>query len=134
MLKLDKQQIEILVNETQELFDRYSENEARTTWANHAQEDEEFRFGKQWTAEQKAELEKRGQAPVVVNRIHPAVETAKAMLTSRKPGFKSSAREDSDNKVAKVMDALFEYIWDISDGNTQFRDVVDKYYVKSMGS
>ena len=122
-----------LVKETHELFDDYKDNAARQQWADHAKEDEDFRLGKQWTAEQIKELKARGQAPIVVNRIHPAVETAKALITSRKPGFKATAREDSDNKIAKVMDSLFEYIWDISDGNSKFRTIVDDYYVRSMG-
>jgi len=130
---MDQNEVMELVKETQELFDDYKDNSGRSTWEGHVQEDSEFRYGKQWTDEQETELQRRGQSAIVVNRIHPAVETAKAMLTSRKPGFKSSAREDSDNKVAKVMDSLFEYIWDISDGNTQFRQIVDDYYVKSLG-
>ena len=122
-----------LVEEIHEIFKKYSENSARQQWAQHVQEDVEFRYGKQWTAEQRAELESRGQAAIVVNRIHPAVETAKALLTSKRPKFKASAREDSDTKVANVIDGLFEYIWDISNGQAEFRQIIDDYYVKSMG-
>ena len=56
--------------------------------------------------EQEQKLKSRGQAPIVVNRIHPAVEAAKAMLTSHKPSFRVSGREDSDNKVAQVLNAM----------------------------
>jgi hypothetical protein len=90
-------------------------------------------MGKQWTSEEVTALENRGQAPIVVNRIHPAVETVKALLTSKKPSFMASAREDSDNKIAKVYDSIFEYIWDISDGQSQFRSIIDNRDVGSMG-
>ena len=61
---------------------------------------------RQWTKEQAQTLEARGQAPIVVNRVHPAVETAKAMLTANRPSFSAAPREDSDNKVAQVKSAL----------------------------
>ena len=87
-----------LVDETQNIWKTYSKK--REVWANHAQEDREFRLGKQWTADQKRLLEERGQAPLVVNRIHPAVEAAKALITANKPQFRVSPREDSDNSVS----------------------------------
>tara|TARA_R110000822_G_scaffold75287_5_gene181074 strand:- start:1728 stop:4091 length:2364 start_codon:yes stop_codon:yes gene_type:complete len=121
-----------LVDETQNMFRMYSSK--RENWATHAQEDREFRLGRQWTAEQRATLEERGQAPVVVNRIHPAVESAKALLTSKRPSFRVSPREDSDNKVAQVLNGLLEYIWQISEGDTALRNVVDDYYVTGLGA
>ena len=120
-----------LVDETQSLWKTYSKK--REMWANHAQEDREFRLGKQWTADQKRILEERGQAALVVNRIHPAVEAAKALITANKPQFRVSPREDSDNKVAQAMNGLLEYIWQISEGNSVLRRIVDDYYVTGMG-
>jgi len=120
-----------IVTETQELFRLYSDK--RTTWAEHAQEDKEFRLGRQWTDEQTRELEARGQAPIVVNRIHPAVETAKAFLTSKSPGFKIFPKEGSDRKTATAFTALLEHIWNRCDGNAELRQAVDDYYVVGMG-
>ena len=117
--------------ETHDLFKLYSDK--REVWAEHAQEDKEFRLGKQWTKEQRIRLEERGQAPVVVNRIHPAVEAAKAMLTSEKPAFRVSPREDSDNKVAQAMNGVLEYMWHISNGDDCLRTAVDDYYTTGMG-
>ena len=87
--------------------------------------DREFRLGKQWSSEQRKVLESRGQAPIVVNRIHPAVEAAKAMLTSNRPSFRVSPREDSDNKVAQALNGVIDYIWQNSDGDTVMRNIVD---------
>ena len=120
-----------LVEETHNLWRDYSNN--RETWAKHAVEDKEFRLGRQWTTEQRRVLQERGQAPVVVNRIHPAVESAKALLTANRPSFRVSPREDSDNRVAQVFNGLLEYCWDVSDGLTALRNVVDDYYVMGMG-
>jgi len=120
------------IEETTELWRTYSNN--RETWAQQAQEDKEFRLGRQWTTEQKKTLESRGQAAIVINRIHPAVESAKAMITANKPSFRVSPREDSDNKTAQAINGLLEYIWQISDGDQVLRNVVDDYYVLGMGA
>ena len=77
-----------LVEETHNLWRDYSNK--RETWAKHAVEDKEFRLGRQWTTEQRRVLQERGQAPVVVNRIHPSVESAKALLTANRPRYRIS--------------------------------------------
>lgn len=119
------------VQETLNLWETYRNK--RDPWARHAQEDKEFRLGKQWSKEQSDILKSRGQAPIVVNRIHPAVESAKAMITSNRPSFRVSPREDSDNQIAQAMNGLLEYVWQISDGEAVMRRVVDDYYVTGMG-
>ena len=123
---------EDIVDTTHTLWKSYSNK--RELWAEQAQEDAEFRLGRQWTAEQQRILLERGQAPLVVNRIHPAVEAAKALLTSGKPQFRVSPREDSDNKVAQVFNSLLEYMWYISDGTQALRNAIDDYYTMGLGA
>ena len=129
--KKDDKSSKNIVNETLDLFDKYSSK--RDTWAIQAKEDKEFRLGKQWTASQRETLESRGQAPIVINRVHPAVESAKSMLTANRPSFRAAPREDSDNKVANVMSSLLSYMYDISDGRSVIRQAVDDYYVMCVG-
>ena len=119
------------VDETLNLFRIYSHN--RESWAKHAKEDKEFRLGRQWTKKQEEILKARGQAPIVVNRIHPAVEAAKSMLTANRPSFRVAPREDSDYKVAHVLSSLLSYMYDISDGVSVVRRVVDDYYTMGVG-
>ena len=121
-----------IVEETHSLFKTYSNK--RELWAQQAQEDAEFRLGRQWSQEQTRILLERGQAPLVVNRIHPAVEAAKALLTSGRPQFRVSPREDSDNRVAQVFNGLLEYMWYISDGTQALRNVIDDYYTMGLGA
>jgi hypothetical protein len=120
-----------LVDETIQLWESWRDK--RTNWAADAQENVEFRLGQQFTPEQKKGIENRGNAALVVNRIHPAVEMAKAMLTSNRPSYNVVAREDSDVKTGKVFSELIKYVWDQSDGNTVMRNAIDDYYVKGMG-
>ena len=120
-----------IVEETKRIFDLYKKK--RYDWEENARKDQEYRLGRQWTDEQIRKMESRGQAPVVVNRIHPAVETAKALLTANRPAFKVSPREDSDVRVAAVINQLLTYMYDISDGKTAIRQAIDDYYVCGMG-
>jgi hypothetical protein len=120
-----------LVDETLDLWQEYGKK--RDNWAEHVQEDKEFRLGRQWTKEQEDILKARGQAPIVVNRIHPAVEAAKAMMSANRPAFRVAPREDSDNKVAQTLSSLLAYMYDISDGRTVIRQMIDDYYVTGLG-
>jgi hypothetical protein len=119
------------VQESLELFEDY--NTSRDTWATKFQEALEFRAGAQWTLEETDILEARGQAPIVVNRIHPIVETAKSLLTYNSPQFRSTGREDSDRQTAKVFSDLFQYIWQSSSGDEELKKTIDDYYVGGMG-
>jgi hypothetical protein len=116
---------------TRELFTEYKSS--RELWAQKFQESVEFRAGAQWTNEEQEVLESRGQAPIVVNRIHPIVETAKSLLTYNSPQFRATAREDSDVKTAKVFSDLFQYIWQKSSGDEELKKIIDDYYVGGMG-
>ena len=120
-----------VAEETRSLYEQYRQR--REPWSQQAKEDKEFRLGRQWTREQVESLEARGQAPIVVNRLHPAVETAKAMLTANRPSFRCSPREDSDRKVANVLGNLLSYIYDVSDGRNVIRSCIDDYYVAGLG-
>jgi len=119
------------VEESLELFQDYSS--AREVWAQKFQEAVEFRAGAQWTLEESDVLEARGQAPIVVNRIHPIVETAKSLLTYNSPQFRSTGREDSDRATSKVFSDLFQYMWQYSSGDEELKRIVDDYYVGGMG-
>ena len=116
---------------THDLLSDYSS--ARKNWARQAVEDSEFRAGKQWKKSQVNALRARAQEPIVVNVIHPAVEQAKAMLTSNAPKFQSTGRDTSDTKVGRIFSDLMAYIWDISVGNAELKRCIDDYYVRGMG-
>ena len=55
------------------------------------------------------------------------------MLTTNKPRFSSTAREDSDVKTGKVFSELMSYIWDNSGANDELKLAIYDAYVKGMG-
>ena len=117
---------------THDLLAEYSS--ARSKWAKQATEDNEFRNGVQWKDEHVKTLRERAQEPVVVNVVHSAVEQAKALLTTNKPRFQSTGRENSDTKTGRIFSELMTWIWDNSNGNATLKQVVDDYFVKGMGA
>ena len=128
---INQKEIHEEVQITRELFTDYKS--AREQWAQKFQESVEFRAGAQWSNEERDVLEARGQAPIVVNRVHPIVETAKSLLTYNSPQFRSTGREDSDRQTASVFSDLFQYIWQISSGDEELKQAIDDYYVGGMG-
>jgi len=121
-----------IVEETLNIFDKFASSN-REEWITEMQNDVEFRLGNQWTEQQVKDMEKRGQAPVVINRIHPAIEMTKSLLTSRNPSFRVSPREDSDNQIAQALNGLLQYVWQISNGDMVHADIVDDLCTKGIG-
>ena len=120
-----------LVSESIELWRKYRDK--KEPWAETAVECYQFRYGKQLSDIERKQMEADGRAPIVVNRIHPAIETLKAMLTSKNPGFKAIAIEDSDVKVAHAYNAIMQYIWQISNGNMVTSNAIDDMCTMGLG-
>lgn len=116
---------------SERLYDEYYSTQS--TWEEQAVLDRDFYNGNQWTEKAKKELKRLRQFPIVVNVIKPSVEQAKALLTTNKPRFNSTGREDSDTKTGKIFSDLLTYIWDISYGNSQLKKCVEDYYVEGRG-
>ena len=119
------------VKEIRELWKRWLD--ARKEWEIQAREDIDFYLGNHFTAEEQDELESRNQSSVPLDRLYSAIEQFKAIKTSKPPKFSATGREDSDNNLANVWKVLLEYIWDISDGNETFKQVVHDYAVTGLG-
>ena len=126
MIKEDKR-----VREVRELWKRWLD--ARKEWEEQAREDIDFYLGNHFSAEEKDELDSRNQTSVALDRLYSAIEQFKAIVTSKPPKFSAVGREDSDTKLANVWKGLLEYIWDISDGNEVYKQVIHDYAVTGLG-
>tara|TARA_R110000824_G_scaffold81812_4_gene205481 strand:- start:1838 stop:3859 length:2022 start_codon:yes stop_codon:yes gene_type:complete len=126
MIEADKRAIEI-----KELWIRW--DDARKEWADHAREDIDFYLGNHFSEAEQSELESRNQSSVPLDRLYSAIEQFKAIITSKTPKFSAMPREDSDNDLANVWKTILEYIWNISDGNEVFKQVVHDYSVTGLG-
>ena len=124
-------QEDIRVKEIRELWRRWSD--ARKDWDLQAREDIDFYLGNHFSASEISALAERNQSSIAMDRLYSAVEQFKAITTSKPPKFSAVGREDSDNNLANVWKVILEYIWDISDGDEAFKQVVHDYAVTGLG-
>ena len=115
----------------QELYRKW--RDARSDWDTEARNDIDFYLGNHFTSDESDDLQSRNQPDVPMDRVSPAIEKLKAVLTSRPPVFTASPREDSDAKMAKVWQTILGYIWDSSDGDAHIKDAIHDYAVTGLG-
>ena len=72
----------------QELLRKW--RDARITWDTDARMDIDFFLGNHFTTAESSELSSRSQADIPIDRISPAVEKLKSVLTARPPIFTAS--------------------------------------------
>jgi hypothetical protein len=122
---------DIRVKEIRGQWQRWSD--ARKNWDTQAREDIDFYLGNHFSESEMIALAERNQSAMPVDRLYSAIEQFKAIITSKPPKFTAIAREDSDTKLANVWKTLLEYIWDISDGDETFKQVIHDYAVTGLG-
>ena len=106
---------------------------ARSDWDSQAREDIDFYLGNHFTDREASELAERNQMGLPIDRLYAAIEQFKAIITSKPPKFSAVGREDSDVKLANVWKTILEYIWDNSDGDEVFKQVVHDFSVTGLG-
>ena len=122
---------DVRAKEIQDIFTFFSD--AREDWENEARDDLDFYLGNHYDSAEEAYLSSINQGSYVIDRIYPAVEQLKSMLTAKTPKFTAVGREDSDNKLAMTWRTILEYMWDISDGDTKFKEAIHDYSTVGIG-
>ena len=117
--------------ENQELHRRW--RDARQEWEIEARNDIDFYHGNHFSNAESEELQSRNQADVPMDRISPAIEKLKSVLTAKPPVFTAIPREDSDVKVASVWRTIMGYVWNNSDGDWQLKQAIHDYATTGMG-
>jgi hypothetical protein len=107
--------------------------DARADWDVQAREDIDFYLGNHFTEAEATELAERNQMGLPIDRLYAAIEQFKAIITSKPPKFSAVGREDSDVRLANVWKTILEYIWDSSDGDEIFKQVIHDFSVAGLG-
>jgi hypothetical protein len=115
-----------------QLYEDYNDFN-RQAWLKNVTKDKDFYLGKQWTQDEKNEIEERGQSALVVQRVFPIIRQKLAQVTQKNPSFRVVGIDDSDNQVSHMMNNLLTYVWNISKGRTVLRRAVEDSLVKGMG-
>lgn len=98
------------------MFDRWLKAAQRyeADWRKANQQAFEYYDGEQWTEDEKAEIESRGQQPTVINTIQPTVDMVRSLEVERRIDIQVSGREGSDDKKATLLTALLKHVFDTS--------------------
>ena len=117
--------------ENQELHRRW--RDARANWETEARSDIDFYHGNHFSNAESEELQSRNQADVAMDRISPAIEKLKSVITAKPPVFTAIPREDSDTKVASAWRTILGYVWQVSSGDVHMKDAIHDYAVTGLG-
>ena len=76
--------------------------------------DADFKDGLQWQEEDKQILKERGQAPLVYNRIKPAIDWVLGTEKRSRMDYKVYARRDEEAEIAETKTAVMKYLSDVN--------------------
>lgn len=77
-----------------------------------AERDRDYYDGKQWTAAEVAALKRRGQAPIVVNRIRRKIDFLRGVETQQRSDPKAFPRNPQDEDAARAATDALRYVAD----------------------
>ena len=117
--------------ENQELWQRW--RDARSSWDTEARSDIDFYSGNHYTTDESDDLSSVNQAAVPMDRIGPAVEKLKSIITATPPAFTVIPREDSDAKLSKIWRVILGYCWELSSGDMHMKQAIHDYAVTGLG-
>lgn len=83
-----------------------SDYRAQSDWRKSAKEDGEFYDGNQWTEEEKAKLQERGQPDVVINRIKPRMDAIFGIQQALRVDTKAFPVADKETEAEAVSEKL----------------------------
>ncbi len=90
------------------------ERDAQSTNRQQMAIDEDFYDGIQWSEGDKQELIRRGQAPLVYNKIKPAINWLIGTEKRTRVDYKVLPRESDDEDLAQIKTKLLKYLSDVN--------------------
>jgi hypothetical protein len=105
----------------------------RWQWKRVNQKGYEYANDNQLSSADKKDLEEQGMPTFTINRISPVVEMLNFYATANNPRWQAIGKEGSDSDVAAVFSDLAEYVWQLSDGDTLYSNVINNCITKSLG-
>jgi len=105
----------------------------RWQWKKINQQGYEYSNDNQLSSADKKDLEEQGMPTFTINRISPVVEMLNFYATANNPRWQAIGKEGSDSDVAAVFSDLAEYVWQLSDGDTMYSNVINNCITKSLG-
>lgn len=106
--KPDKPSDDELAQEVVELYKQLKKNEQEDR--ERAEEAEKFYEGDQWDKSDKAELESKGRAALVLNHVQPSIDLLSGYQRQNRTDVRFAPVEDSDARSADVLNMIVKQI------------------------
>ena len=119
-------------NRVRKLFNAVNDSR-RQDWEVINQEGHDFYLDNQISSEDVETLREQGMPTFTVNRIIPVVEMLNYYATSNTPRWQAVGTEQSDSDVAAVFSDVADYIWNLSECQTLYSNVINDAVTKSTG-
>ena len=109
------------------------DNSFREKWETVNQEGYDFYLDNQLSATEKEALQETGMPTFTINRIIPVVEMLNFYATASNPRWQAIGVDGSDSGVASVFSDIADYIWNNSNGQALYSNVINDSITKSVG-
>jgi len=114
------------------LFDAINDTH-RQNWEVINQEGHDFYLDNQISENDVEALRDQGMPTFTVNRIIPVVEMLNYYATNNTPRWQAVGVEGSDSNVAALFSDVSDYIWNYSECQTLYSNVINDAVTKSVG-
>ena len=108
-------------------------NSFREKWETTNQQGYDFYLDNQLSAKEKEALEETGMPTFTINRVIPVVEMLNYYATASSPRWQAVGAEGSDSGIAAVFSDIADYIWNKSNGQALYSNVINDAITKSVG-
>ncbi len=119
-------------DKVKQLYDSLN-NSFREKWETNNQQGYDFYLDNQLSADEKKALEETGMPTFTINRVIPVVEMLNYYATASNPRWQAVGAEGSDSGIAAVFSDIADYIWNKSNGQALYSNVVNDAITKSVG-
>ena len=119
-------------DKVKQLYDAL-DNSFREKWETVNQEGYDFYLDNQLSAEEKEALQETGMPTFTINRIIPVVEMLNFYATASNPRWQAIGVEGSDSGIAAIFSDIADYIWNESNGQALYSNVINDSITKSVG-
>lgn len=124
-----------VISDSTEAVRRFEESENTTRPSRElAERDRDYRDNKQWTAEEEAELKKRGQPVVTYNRIGRKVNFLKGIEAQSRKDPKAFPRTPGDDGAAHAATDALRYVCDDQQWDSKRSDAFEDVIVEGTGA
>jgi len=112
---------------------RFKEDPKRMKWKRNRRKAWDAYENDMFTGEEKEELRKEGQIPLVINKIVKGVQGSAAVVTDQKPEVKFNPIGSTDLYVAEILKRGHDFVWDRNEGSDISYEVVEEAKIGGIG-